>query len=124
MALQQATKPDWSNSDEMLDGGWPSYEFGDGSSIFSGILRKADGEPSIRVWSRSTTDTPNRFAVEFQDELNGYQQDSFELVDVDDIARAGQEIASGLSSLGIPNFDQAARITKYNLDRSILGNTY
>ena len=62
--------------------------------------------------------------MEFQDELNGYQQDSFELVDVDDVARAGQEIASGLTALGIPNFDQAARIAKFNLDRSIGGNTY
>ena len=124
LALQQPAKADWSNSTEVLDGGWPSYEFGDGSSSFSGILRKANGEPSIRMWSRSTTDTPNRYTVEFQDELNGYQQDSFELVDVDDVARAGQEIASGLTALGIPNFDQAARIAKFNLDRSIGGNTY
>src|SRR6185437_1769822 len=43
LALQQPTKPEWSNSTEVLDGGWPSYEFGDGSSIFSGILRKGDG---------------------------------------------------------------------------------
>jgi Putative phage tail protein len=124
LSLQQPEKLDWSNSSEPLNGGWPSYEFGDGSTRFSGILRRSNGEPSIRVWSRSTSDTPNRFAVEFQDELNGYQQDSFELVDVDDVARAGQEIATGLSSLGIPNFDQGARITKYNLDRSIQGNTY
>ena len=40
LALQQPAKADWSNSTEVLDGGWPSYEFGDGSSIFSGILRK------------------------------------------------------------------------------------
>jgi hypothetical protein len=62
--------------------------------------------------------------VEFQDELNSYQQDSFELVDVDDVTCAGQEISSALSTLGIPNFDQAARIAKFNLDRSIHGNTY
>ncbi len=124
VALQQPAKLDWSNSTEVLNDGWPSYEFGDGSSGFSGILRKSNGEPSVRVWSRTTTDTPNRFSVEFQDELNGYQQDSFELVDVDDIARAGQEIAAGLTALGIGNFDQAARIAKYNLDRSIEGNVY
>jgi hypothetical protein len=124
IALQQPTKLDWSNSTDILNGGWASYEFGDGSSTFSGILRKADGEPCVRVWSRSTTETPNRFAVEFQDELNGYQQDSFELVDPDDVALAGQEIASTLSALGIPNFGQAARITKFNLDRSVRGNTY
>ena len=46
------------------------------------------------------------------------------MVDAEDAARAGQEIAAGLSAQGVPNFDQAARIAKFNLDRSILGNTY
>src|SRR5581483_6431478 len=125
IALQQPAQLAWGNSTEQLDGGWASYEFGDGGSGFSGILRRSnDDEPSIRVSSRSTTDTPNRFTVEFQDELNGYQQDSFELVDVEDVGRAGQEIAAGLTALGIPNFDQAARIAKFNLDRSISGNVY
>ena len=69
-------------------------------------------------------DTPNRFSVEFQDALNEYQQDSFSLVDADDVARSGQEVAATLSAIGIPNFDQAARILKLNLDRSVRGNTY
>ena len=124
MALQQASQLAWSNSVSQLNGGWPSYEFGDGSTGVSGILRKANGEPSIRLFSRSTTDTPNRFAIEFQDSLNEYQQDSFSLVDVGDVDRAGQEITAPLTVLGIPNYDQAARILKFNLDRSIYGNTY
>jgi hypothetical protein len=124
LALQQPEKLAWSNSGQILDGGWPSYEFSDGSDGYSGILRKANGEASIRVWSRSTIDTPNRFAVEFQDALNAYQQDSFSLVDVEDVERAGQEITGALTVLGIPNYDQAARITKFHLDRSIQGNTY
>ena len=52
LALEMPAKPAWSNSTEPLDGGWPSYEFGDGSNGFSGILRKANGEPSFRVYSR------------------------------------------------------------------------
>ena len=124
IADEQATKPDWSNSSENLDGGWPSYEFGDGSTGFSGILRKADGEPSIRLFSRGLADTPNRFAVEFQDSLNEYQQDSFSLVDPDDVTRAGQEITATLNAVGIANFNQAARVLKWKLDKSIRGNTY
>ena len=124
LALQQPARLGWSNSRDALYGGWPSYEFGDGSNGFSGVLRRESGEPNIRVWSRSTIETPNRFSIEFQDELNGYQQDSFELVDTDDAARAGQEIAATLNALGIPNFDQAGRIAKFNLDRSIGGNCY
>ena len=47
----------------------------------------------MTVTSRSIADTPNRLSVEFQDALNGYQQDSYELVDPDDIALAGQEVS-------------------------------
>jgi len=123
-ALQQPTKPDWSNSTSQLNGGWPSYEFGDGSSGISGIVRRTNGESSVRLWSRGITDTPNRLAVEFQDALNEYQQDSYSLIDVDDVERSGQEITAPITALGIPNYDQAARILKFNLDRSIRGNTY
>ncbi len=124
LQLEMPAKAEWSNSSEPLEGGWPSYEFGDGSNGFSGILRKPTGEPSFRVYSRSMADTPNRFSVEFQDALNEYQQDSFSLVDADDVSRSGQEVTQTLAALGIPNFDQAARILKLNLDRSVRGNTY
>ncbi len=89
-----------------------------------GILRKENGEPAIRFWSRSAADTPNRFSVEFQDAFNEYQQDSLSLVDVDDVLRTGQEISVPLSALGIPNFHQAARIIQLQLDKSLRGNTY
>src|ERR1039457_6261414 len=124
MALEMPAKPAWSNSGESLEGGWPSYEFGDGSNGISGLMRKPSGEPSFRVYTRSIADTPNLFTVEFQDSLNDYQQDSFSLVDADDVSPSGQEVTQTLAALGIPNFDQAARILKLNLDRSVRGNTY
>jgi hypothetical protein len=124
LALQQPVKAESSNGASLLNGGWPSYEFGDGSSGATGILRRPNGEPSLRIWSRSTTESPNRFTVEFQDAFNEYQQDSLSLSDVDDVARTGQEITGPFAVLGIPHYDQAARILKFNLDRSIQGNTY
>jgi len=123
-ALQQPAKPACSNSTQLLNGGWPSYEFGDGSNGFSGILRRPNGEPSVTLTARSIADTPNRLSVEFQDALNGYQQDSYELVDPADIALAGQEVSKTLPALGLPHYDQAARILKFNLDKSVRGNTY
>jgi hypothetical protein len=123
-ASERPKKPANSNSTQTLNGGWPSYEFGDGSNEFSGILRKAGGEPSLTVSSRSIADTPNRLTVEFQDALNGYQQDSYSMVDPEDIARAGQEISATLPVLGLPNYDQAARILKCNIDKAVHGNTY
>src|SRR5471030_3218743 len=99
-AVEQPSKPACSNSTTGLsNGGWPSYEFGDGSSGLSGILRKASGEPAVRVYSRSIADAPNRFTVEFQDALNEYQQDSYELVDPVDIALTGQEVSASLTAI-------------------------
>ena len=124
IAAQQPDKTEGSNSIEPLDGGWPVYDFGDGALGSRGILRDPTGKPSLRLWSRGTADTPNRFAVEFQDEWNGYQQDSLALTDVDDAARVGQEITAPLAVMGLPNFDQAARITRFHLDKAVRGNTY
>ncbi len=124
MAVQQGSRPETSNSTEMLDGGWPAYEFSDGSAPFSGLLRKSNGEPYIRFWSRSTSETPNRMTVEFQDEFNEYQQDSLSLVDIDDVELIGQEISTSVTALGLPNFDQAARILRRQLNKSVRGNFY
>ncbi|PWU04188.1 MAG: hypothetical protein C5B51_17205, partial [Terriglobia bacterium] len=123
-ALEQPGKPPYSNSTGPLNGGWPSYEFGDGSTGVSGILRRPNGEPSVVLSSRNIADTPNRFTVEFQDSLNGYQQDSYSMVDPDDVSLTGQEVSTTVAAVGLPNYDQAARILKFNLDKSIRGNAY
>ncbi len=123
-ALQQPAAAPGSNAGSELNGGWPAYEFGDGSSSASGILRENDGSSSVKLYSRNAADSPNRFSVEFQDALNEYQQDSYSIVDAGDVSRTSQEIQATLSALGTPNYDQAARILKFNLDRSIQGNSF
>jgi hypothetical protein len=124
LPLEQPDKPAGSNSTLDLDGGWPCYEFGDGSNGFSGILRRENGEPAIRMWSRTTAETANRVSLEFQDGFNEYQQDSVSLTDLDDVLRTGQEISLSLPALGVANFDQAARVVKFYLDKAITGNRY
>jgi Putative phage tail protein len=124
IALQQPVQLAWSNSTETLNGGWPSYEFGDGSNGFSGIMRRQNGDPSVTLTSRPIADTPNSYNVEYQDSLNGYQQDSFSVSDPSDIALAGQQVTATLMAIGLPNYDQAGRILQFNLDKSVLGNTY
>ena len=124
LALQQPTKPANSNATIVLNGGWPSYEFGDGANGTSGILRNPNGSSSVRLWARSAADCPNRLSVEFQDAFNEYQQDSFSLVDADDVSQTGQEINVTLPALGIANYDQAARILEFNLSKSIAGNFF
>ncbi len=124
LALQQPEKPVNSNSEAELNGGWPAYEFGDGSSGFSGIMRRENGRPSLRLWSQPTADSPNRYSVEFQDEFNEYQQDSLSLVDTDDVLRTGQEVSARLSALGLPNFAQAARMIRRQIKKNIEGNLF
>ncbi len=121
LAIQQPSRPAGSNSTEALNGGWPAYEFG---GSFSGIVRRANGESSLTITSRSTADTPNRYTVEFQDEFNEYQHDSLSLVDVDDALLSGQDITVTLAALGLPNFDQATRAAALQLYKSVNGNTY
>ena len=123
LALQQASKPNGSNSTEMLDGGWPAYEFSDASATFSGILRKPNRDPAIRLYGPSGADTPNRLMVEFQDEFNEYQQDSLSLVDVDDALLTQREVTAAFPALGVPNFDQATRVLDLQLAKSIVGRT-
>ncbi len=123
-ALQQPTKPPGSNSVEPYNGGWPCYEFGDGTTGFSGILRRKSGEPALRLWSRTNAETPNRYSVEFQNEFNEYQQDSLSLVDVDDVLATAQEVSATLHALGIPNVSQAARLIRRQLDKDIRGNLF
>jgi hypothetical protein len=124
LALQQANAPDGTNSTEQLNGGWPAYEFSDGSAAFSGILRKPNGEPAIRLYSKSGADVPNRLTAEFQDEYNGYQQDSLSLVDATDAVLTGRDVTAAFQGIGLPNFDQAARMLQLQLSKSIDGNVF
>jgi len=124
IARQQPFLPDGSNSVETLNGGWPAYEFSDGSGPFSGIVRTVKGNSSLRLSSRSVAETSNRLSVEFQDESNEYQQDSLSLVDSDDVALIGYEISSQSTALGIANFSQATRVLLRQLDKSTKGNRY
>lgn len=124
LASQQNAKPAGSNSTEALSGGWPAYEFSDGTRPFSGILRRESGEPWFRIWSRGTSETVNRLSLEFQDQFNEYQQDSLSLLDLDDVDLTGQELNGSIAALGVANFDQAARVLSLALQKSIQGNVY
>jgi hypothetical protein len=124
IGVQHAQKPAGSNATEQLLNGWPAYEFGDGATAAGGLLRGSSGEPKIRFFSRSSADAPNRFSVEFQDAFNEFQQDSISLVDVDDVLASGQETSVALPALGLANFDQATRMVKLQLLKSVKGNLY
>ena len=122
LAQQQPTLPQGSNSTSPLNGGYPAYEFSDGAG-FSGILRNPDDSSSVRLLSRAIADTPNRYSVEFQDAFNEYQQDSYSVVDTGDVASVAQEVSQSVNALGLPQYDQAARVLQLFLNKSLRGNT-
>lgn len=124
IAAQQPTLPDGGNSTGDLNGGWPAYEFSDSSAPFSGIVRSPNGASTVRLSSRSIAETSNRLSVEFQDESNEYQQDSFSVVDADDAALIGYEISSQSTALGVANYSQANRVLLRQLDKSTKGNQF
>jgi hypothetical protein len=123
LALQQPSAPDGTNSTTTLNGGWPAYEFSDGSATFSGILRDSNGNPAIRLYSQNGTSTTNQLTVEFQDEFNQYQQDSLTLVDIDDSLLTDRIVTAPFPGVGLPNFDQATRMLQLQLNKSIAGYT-
>lgn len=124
MATQQPVKSEVTNSTTEWNGGWPAYEFGDGTDGYSGLLRRADGSPALRWWSRSTSECANRLSVEFQNAFNEYQQDGVSLVDQDDLAITGQELSAVLPAFGLPHFDQAIRIVRFHLMKGLQGNEF
>jgi hypothetical protein len=124
IANQQPEKPSGSNSSSPVFGGWPAYEFGDGTNGSCGILRRESGESTLQIFSRPLADTPNRMSLEFQDAFNEYQQDSVSLIDAEDVLTSGQEVAGSVHALGVANLDQAMRVVRRYLARSVHGNTF
>lgn len=124
IAEDQPVKPAGSNCVEPAGSGWPAYEFGDGSNGPSGILRKPDGRPSLRLFSRTMAETPNRLTVEFQDALNEYQHGAVSMVDMEALDRCGQEQSGAYPGLGIANANQAARLLRFQLRKKNEGNLF
>jgi len=124
ISVQQPVAPPGSNAVEALQGGWPAYEFGDGTGGFGGIALSASREPSLRVYSRSHSDSSNQVTVDFLDPHNEYVSDTFTLTDVDDVIQVGQEVKSRLFAAGVTGEAQAHRLCRRFLDRKLRGNLY
>ncbi len=122
IALQQPAKTALSNATETLNGGWPVYEFGDGTNGRGGILRKSSGAPAFRLLSKPASDCPNRIYAEFQDAWNDFQSDRISLFDSREVRRRKQEIVQNSRAMGLSTYPQAARSIYAALKRSNAGN--
>jgi hypothetical protein len=124
MAQQQPVASALSNATATLAGGWPVYEFGDGTAGRSGILRNATGAPVFRLFSRGVAESPNRIHAEFQDAWNGFQTDRISLFDSREIHRNRQEITGNSNALGLSTYHQAARAVYVQLKHATTGNRF
>lgn len=124
LAEQQTDLPLGSNATAPLSGGWPAYEFGDGTAGAFGVLVTQRGEPSLRLFSRSHAETANRLTLEFTDPINDHISDTYSLVDVDDVIRVGQEVRSKLPAVGVTGQAQAFRVCRKVLTKNLRGNLY
>jgi hypothetical protein len=78
---------------------------------------------SLRVTATRIESTPNTVSFQFQDEYNGYQQDSLTEIDANAYAYSGnQEIAVPVPVNAVPNFDQGMRIANTQLAEALFGN--
>ena len=124
LARQAPEKPVSSNAVAAIEGGWPAYEFGDGSNGISGILRSPNGQSTFRVYRRSSGESANRLTAEFADAFRNYEPDVLSLVDYRDAELQGCEVSASLAAVGLPHFDQAARILRLNLEKNVGGNQF
>jgi hypothetical protein len=124
LAQQAPVKPAGSNAEETLLGGWPAYEFDDGTYGRFGILEKPNGEAEFSLLARPVQEGVNRVHAEIQDALHEFRQDSFSLADPEDIALRRQELQQALPALGIPHIPQAIRVGQTWLNKAIGGNVH
>lgn len=122
VALQQPSKDALSNAIEPLNGGWPVYEFGDGTGGRGGILRGSSGAPAFRMFCKPASDCPNRIFAEFQDAWNDFQTDRVSLFDSREVRRRKQEVVQSSRAMGLSTYPQAARAVYLALKRSTHGN--
>jgi len=124
MASQHPTVPNGSNCETQLGGGYPAYEFGDGTDSTGGIARRANGQPSFRRWSNPSAESTNKVWAEYIDEFNSFRRSTLSLSEVDDILATGQELAYSLKALGLSNYAHAFLAARTFLRKSTQGNVF
>ena len=78
---------------------------------------------SFKISTTRIEATPNTVVMNFQDENNGYVQDSLTEIDPGSYAYSGnQEVQVPVPMLGIPNFDQGTRQANVQLAEALFGN--
>jgi hypothetical protein len=124
LAIQHPAVPPGSNCQGPLNGGYPAYEFGDGTNGSGGIARRANGQPSLRRWSNPLSESVNKAWTNYIDEFSGFRKNTITLSEVDDILATGQELSMSLRAIGLSNYAHAFGATRRFLRKRIDGNVF
>lgn len=126
LASQQPSRIDGSNDSNphpsrLITGQWSNgyvaYHFDE-----SNIKRDDMDRSTLRLVQQSLGDGPNTLGIAFQDQDNGYQIDSVEVVHAADVMRTGQRIPSAAAVDGICHYDQAYKVLATLLAERSMGN--
>jgi hypothetical protein len=124
LVSQHSALPLGSNCRSPIGGGYPAYEFGDGTNGFGGIARRANGQPSFRRWSNPSAELANKAWTEYIDEFSSFRRTTMALSEVDDILATGQELAVSLKAAGLSNYAHAFLATRTFLRKNVYGNVF
>ena len=94
------------------------------NGYYAYVFNEGNIEPNtFEVVTDDVNAAPNTVAFQFQDENNGYVQDSLTEIDAKAYALSGnQEINVPIPIAGIPNFDQGTRVANVQLAETLYGN--
>jgi hypothetical protein len=120
VAAQQPSPIAGSNYNLGVSGGYIAYDFHEGN-----IAKKKGGdEPSLTIPTDQTGSggAPNRLTFAYQDRYNRFVPDTLTIVDPEDVARVGQEVAGNFRVEGISNADQGRRCAGTWMAENYRGN--
>jgi hypothetical protein len=118
LAGQQPSAVDGSNYNSPISSVLANGTTANGYSAYhfdSSAILKRDRPTTLKTVARPVSETPNRIAFNFSDRAYTFAQSSISMVDSEDVARIGREIAGGGSAVapeGITYYDQAYRQAK------------
>jgi hypothetical protein len=103
------------NQNVLLQGGYLAYDFNESN------IKRVNGKTTLKVSALPNQQATNKFTVVFQDKENGYQNDSLDLTDREDVNNVG-EVNTQLAVEGLNSFDQAQRVLTALSWESLRGN--
>jgi hypothetical protein len=97
--------------------GYVAYRFNETNII------KEDGQTTLSITETGTNDSPNKVDVRFQNRENAFSLDRLAVVDTEDVARVGNDVAGSFVLEGPQTFDHIRRVSATWFAENFRGNS-